>query len=290
MRRTEGRVHEHRQVAEGDAARRGPAVHQRAARRHEPRRPAADPPRVLRGARARAAGVLAATDRPPGAHRARAGAARLRDVDGGEARARSRVDRRPLRAPLPPHRRRDRRGACCGSRCEGSYQAATDRGGAAARCSRRRRLRGSRCDRRRRRDCSSASTTTRSSGRPIRSASCAGSGRSACRRCGSGCRGAAKRGRPVRGLTELARSRAGGCATDAGRARGLRLRTRHADGARTCSVASAATHALRSPLVPHARAIVIWNEANAPTYWTGTPATVRSAARALLRRAAPATA
>src|SRR5206468_5758230 len=83
---------------------RDPAVRQRAARRHEPRRAAADPPRLLRAARARAAGVLAAADRAAGGDGARTGAARLRDVDGREARARSRVDRRPLGAALPAHR------------------------------------------------------------------------------------------------------------------------------------------------------------------------------------------
>ena len=37
----------------------------------------------------------------PGLTGLRAGAARLRDLDGGEARPRPRVDRRPIRAPLP---------------------------------------------------------------------------------------------------------------------------------------------------------------------------------------------
>ena len=46
----------------------------------------------------RPAGVLAAAGRAARADRARAGAARLRDVDGGEARARSRMGRRPLGA------------------------------------------------------------------------------------------------------------------------------------------------------------------------------------------------
>jgi len=49
----------------------------------------------------------AALDRAAGPHRARAGAPRLRDLDGGEARARSRMDRRSLCAPLSAHRRRD---------------------------------------------------------------------------------------------------------------------------------------------------------------------------------------
>ena len=44
----------------------------------------------------------------PGPDRVRAGAARLRDVDGREARARHGVDRRPLRRPLPADARRHR--------------------------------------------------------------------------------------------------------------------------------------------------------------------------------------
>src|SRR5437016_1932109 len=95
-------------MAEGVAARRDPAVLERAARRHEPRRPAPDPPRVLRRARARAARVLAAPRRAPRPHRARTDTPRLRDVDGGEARARPRMDRRPFGAPLSAHRDRDR--------------------------------------------------------------------------------------------------------------------------------------------------------------------------------------
>src|SRR5919206_5299363 len=63
---------------------------------------------LLRGARRGAAGVLAAPRRAPGADRLRAGAPRLRDVDGGEARARPRVDRRPVRPALPAHARRNR--------------------------------------------------------------------------------------------------------------------------------------------------------------------------------------
>src|SRR5581483_7437018 len=102
------RVRPARQAAQGDAARRDPAVLERPQGRHEPRRPAADPPRLLRGARARAARVLAAARRAPRPHRARAGAPRLRDLDGGEARARSRMDRRPLRPSLSPHRLRHR--------------------------------------------------------------------------------------------------------------------------------------------------------------------------------------
>ena len=45
--------------------------------------------------------VRARPDRP------RPGAPRLRDLDGREARPRPRMDRRPLRAALPPHARRD---------------------------------------------------------------------------------------------------------------------------------------------------------------------------------------
>jgi hypothetical protein len=86
------------QVAEGDAARRDPAVRERPARRHEHGGAAADPARLLRRARPRAAVVLAAARRAAGPDRARAGAAGLRDVDGREARARSRVDRRPVGA------------------------------------------------------------------------------------------------------------------------------------------------------------------------------------------------
>ena len=52
----------------------------------------------------------------PGLTGLRAGAARLRDLDGREARARPRVDRRPLRPPLPAHARRDRAGASSASR------------------------------------------------------------------------------------------------------------------------------------------------------------------------------
>ena len=65
-------------------------------------------PALLRAARGRAAGVLAAARRPPGPDRLRPGAARLRDLDGREARARPRVDRRPLGAALPAHADRDR--------------------------------------------------------------------------------------------------------------------------------------------------------------------------------------
>ena len=56
----------------------------------------------------RPAGLLAATRRPARAHRLRAGAARLRDLDGREALARPRVDRRPLRPALPADARLNR--------------------------------------------------------------------------------------------------------------------------------------------------------------------------------------
>src|ERR687898_589515 len=77
-----------------------------AARRHEPRRAAADPADLLRAARVGAPGVLAAPGRAARPDRVRAGAARLRDVDGREACARHGVDRRPLRRPLPADARR----------------------------------------------------------------------------------------------------------------------------------------------------------------------------------------
>src|SRR5207253_5798038 len=99
-------VHAHRPRAQGDAARPDPAVGERPPRGHEPRRAAPDPPRLLRGAGARAAVVLAAARRAAGPDRLRPGAAWLRDVDGREARPRPRVDRRPVGAPLPPHGRR----------------------------------------------------------------------------------------------------------------------------------------------------------------------------------------
>src|SRR5262249_40922571 len=90
-------------LAEIVAARRDPAALERPARPDVVRRAAADPPALLRRARARAPRVLAAPRRAAGSHRLRAGAARLRDVDGGEARARSRMDRRPLGAALSAH-------------------------------------------------------------------------------------------------------------------------------------------------------------------------------------------
>src|SRR5206468_8008448 len=83
-----------RRLAARDPAGRDPTALERRTRRHEPRRPATDPAPVLRGARRGAPGLLAAARRPPGAHRLRAGATRLRDIDGGEACARPRVDRR----------------------------------------------------------------------------------------------------------------------------------------------------------------------------------------------------
>src|SRR5437764_2492633 len=96
-----------RRVAAGDAAGRGPTAPERAAWRHEPRRAAPDQAALLRGARGRAAGVLATARRPAGTDWLRAGASRLRDVDGGEARARPRMDRGSLGAALPAHARDD---------------------------------------------------------------------------------------------------------------------------------------------------------------------------------------
>src|SRR5437762_794861 len=100
----------------------GAAARRRAARARHPavgvlpaRHAAAEPPDrgpdprderpapLLPRARRRAAGVLAAPRRPPRAHRLRADPSRLRDLDGGEARSRPRVDRRPLRPALPAH-------------------------------------------------------------------------------------------------------------------------------------------------------------------------------------------
>src|SRR5439155_18972856 len=86
------------------AARRDSATLERAPRRHVVRRPATDPNALLHRARAGPAGLLAAARRQARPDRLRAGAARLRDLDGREARTRPRVDRRPLRAPVPAHR------------------------------------------------------------------------------------------------------------------------------------------------------------------------------------------
>ena len=61
-----GRVHAHRPLAEGVAARRDPAALERPSRRHVVRRAAPDPGALLRRARARAAGVLAALVVRPG--------------------------------------------------------------------------------------------------------------------------------------------------------------------------------------------------------------------------------
>ena len=96
-----GRVHADRPLAEGLAARRDPAALERAARRHVVRRAAADPRALLRRARDRAARLLAAARRAARSDRLRAGAPRLRDLDGREALPRPRVDRRPLGAALP---------------------------------------------------------------------------------------------------------------------------------------------------------------------------------------------
>src|SRR5262249_62154450 len=92
-----------RPVAKEDPAGRDPAAPERAQRRHEPRRAAADPAALLRGARSEAARLLAAAHRPPRPDRLRADPARLRDLDGGEARARPGVDRRPFGSALPAH-------------------------------------------------------------------------------------------------------------------------------------------------------------------------------------------
>ncbi len=118
---TESRVHADRPLAQGDTARRDSAVRQRPPRRHESRRAASDSAGLLRGARARAAVVLAAARRPPRTDRVRAGASRLRDVDGREARARPRVDRRPLGPALPPHALRDRLARASSSRSSGIF-------------------------------------------------------------------------------------------------------------------------------------------------------------------------
>src|SRR5579884_557505 len=61
-----GRADVARTLAEGVAARRDPAAVERAARRHVVRRPAPDPPALLRRARDRATRVLATPRRPPG--------------------------------------------------------------------------------------------------------------------------------------------------------------------------------------------------------------------------------
>src|SRR5438132_8582580 len=98
-----------RRVVALNAARRGSSAPERAARRHEPRRAAPDPATVLRGARGRATGVLAAPRRQAGVDGLRPGAARLRDLDGGEARSRPGMDRGPLGAALPADARHDGR-------------------------------------------------------------------------------------------------------------------------------------------------------------------------------------
>ena len=89
-----------RPSAPSRSARRAPAVLERAPRRHELRRAAADPSSLLRGARGRAARVLAAAGRPARADRPCAGEAKPRVVVGGEARARSRMDRRQVGTPV----------------------------------------------------------------------------------------------------------------------------------------------------------------------------------------------
>src|SRR5262245_15498168 len=96
-----GRDDTGRRLAAQDAAGRNPPADQRAQRGHEPRRPPADQAALLRGARLGATRVLAAPRRAARAHRLRPAPARLRDLDGREARARPRVDRRPLGPALP---------------------------------------------------------------------------------------------------------------------------------------------------------------------------------------------
>src|SRR5919197_124433 len=96
-----------RRAATRDATRRAAAALECPARRHEPRRAAPDPAPLLRAAGERASVLLAAARRPPRPDGLRAGAARLRDVDGGEARPRPRVDRGPLGVALPANARRD---------------------------------------------------------------------------------------------------------------------------------------------------------------------------------------
>src|SRR5438874_1462675 len=112
-RRRAGRAHPRRDdpprpPAPRDAARRAPTALEHPARPHELRRAAPDPPALLRAARRRATGLLAAARGPARPHRIRAGAPRLRHLDGREARARPRVDRRPLGATLPADAGRDR--------------------------------------------------------------------------------------------------------------------------------------------------------------------------------------
>ena len=186
-------------------------------------------PRLLRGARARPARVLAAARRAAGPHRPRAGAARLRDVDGGEARARPRVDRRPLGAPLPPHRVRHR-------------LARAEAVAAGSRISRRLRIAalavaavfiG----------CGAWMVTHPShhartllvgvdddtlKWTPFPLTVVRRQQGSARTRCASGCRGAARRA--DRGAARRAGASRDGRAQDDGRARRLRLRREHADG------------------------------------------------------------
>ena len=90
------------------APRRDAAALERDPRRHERRRAAADPARVLRGAVRPDPAVLAAPRRGARADRLRPAAHDPRDVVGGEARARPGVRRRPLRAPVPARVRGDR--------------------------------------------------------------------------------------------------------------------------------------------------------------------------------------
>ena len=102
------RAHAHRALAADGAPRRAAAAVERRRGRHVARRPAPDPPGVLRAALRGDPAVLAAARRAPGAHRLRPAADGARHVVGGEARPRPRVARRPLRRALPEPDRRDR--------------------------------------------------------------------------------------------------------------------------------------------------------------------------------------
>ena len=211
----------------------------------------------------------------PGPHRARAGAARLRDVDGGEARARSRVDRRPLRPPLPAHRLRDRlaRAEAVAARARIARRliagsSARRRGASSRRVARR-------CARRRApREphllVGVDDDTLKWTREPAR-ASSAGSSRSARRPCALWVPWHGEARPTGRGSTS-SRARRQAAQRDTRRARRLRLRARHADDTAGAAHASARTRARALALVPHASAVVVWNEANSPTYWSGTAA------------------
>ena len=102
------RAHARRALAADDAARRAAAAVERRARRHVARRPAPDPPGVLRAALRGDPAVLAAVGRAPGADGLRPAAHGARHVVGREARPRPRVARRPVRRALPAVDRRHR--------------------------------------------------------------------------------------------------------------------------------------------------------------------------------------